>query len=150
MRPAASHHLPDSPFADFHLRAVSVNDAAALAALLQQLAPDEPRADAKLLALRLSELPVSELKIGRSFVVKMLADRGTAVIVQSMIDLGHNLGLLVTAEGVETEAVCDALTRFGCDQAQGDYVSPPRAAPDLERWIEAAAALPAAGRVPTP
>ena len=35
MRPAASHHLPDSPFADFHLRAVSVNDAAALAALLQ-------------------------------------------------------------------------------------------------------------------
>ena len=98
----------------------------------------------------LSELPVSELKIGRSFVVKMLADRGTAVIVQSMIDLGHNLGLLVTAEGVETEAVCDALTRFGCDQAQGDYVSPPRAAPDLERWIEAAAALPAAGRVPTP
>ena len=61
MRPAASHHLPDSPFADFHLRAVSVNDAAALAALLQQLAPDEPRADAKLLALRLSELPVSRV-----------------------------------------------------------------------------------------
>ena len=61
MRPAASHHLPDSPFADFHLRAVSVNDAAALAALLQQLAPDEPRADAKLLALHLSELPVSRV-----------------------------------------------------------------------------------------
>ncbi len=61
MRPAASPNLPDSPFADFHLRAACVTDAPALAALLQQLAPDEPRCDAKLLALRLSELPVSRV-----------------------------------------------------------------------------------------
>ena len=59
MRTTVSHHLPDSPFADFHLRAASMADAAALAALLQQLAPPEPRGDAKLLALRLGELPAS-------------------------------------------------------------------------------------------
>ena len=66
MRPAASQYLPDSPFAHYHLRAASVTDASALTALLQQLAPDEPRADAKLMALRLSELPVSRVVRCRS------------------------------------------------------------------------------------
>ena len=61
MHQVASPHLPDSPFAHFQLRAVSVTDAPALAALLQQLAPDEPRTDPKLLALRLAELPTSRV-----------------------------------------------------------------------------------------
>ena len=57
MRQAAPQHPPDSPFADFQLRAASVNDAPALSALLQQLAPLEQRAEAKVWAVRLADLP---------------------------------------------------------------------------------------------
>jgi EAL domain-containing protein (putative c-di-GMP-specific phosphodiesterase class I) len=55
----------------------------------------------------------------------MESDRDNAVIVRSIIDLGHNLGLKVTAEGVETQGARDMLVDFECDEAQGYYYSHP-------------------------
>ena len=74
---------------------------------------------------RLKRLPVHELKIDRSFVKDMLLNPDDAVIVHSTIDLGHNLGLSVTAEGVEDAATAQRLTELGCDYAQGYYFSAP-------------------------
>ena len=69
-------------------------------------------------------LPVDELKIDRSFVAG-LASGQDDVIVRSTIDLAHNLGLTVVAEGVETGAVLQRLLAMGCDAAQGTFISPP-------------------------
>ncbi|HSE89198.1 MAG TPA: bifunctional diguanylate cyclase/phosphodiesterase [Candidatus Binatia bacterium] len=73
----------------------------------------------------LRKLPVTGMKIDKSFVQNMESDRDNAVIVRSIIDLGHNLGLRVTAEGVETEEAKDMLVGFECDEAQGYYYSYP-------------------------
>lgn len=73
----------------------------------------------------LRKLPVTGMKIDKSFVQNMESDRDNAVIVRSIIDLGHNLGLKVTAEGVETQAARDMLASFACDEAQGYYYSYP-------------------------
>jgi diguanylate cyclase len=73
----------------------------------------------------LRKLPVTGMKIDKSFVQNMESDRDNAVIVRSIIDLGHNLGLKVTAEGVETQAAKDMLVGFECDEAQGYYYSYP-------------------------
>jgi predicted signal transduction protein with EAL and GGDEF domain len=67
----------------------------------------------------LGKLPVEELKIDKSFVLRMQASESDAVIVHSTIELGHNLGLQVVAEGVETAAVWELLRRLGCDRVQG-------------------------------
>jgi diguanylate cyclase (GGDEF)-like protein len=83
----------------------------------------------------LKRLPVSEVKIDRSFVSNMIEDENDAVIVRSTIDLGRNLGLQVVAEGVETEAEWDRLTELGCDYAQGYYVSPAVSAGELMQWL---------------
>lgn len=80
---------------------------------------------------RLKRLPVRELKIDRSFVKDMLHDPDDAVIVHSTIDLAHNLGLSVTAEGVEDAATARRLTELGCDYAQGYHFSPPLPAAEL-------------------
>ena len=73
----------------------------------------------------LRKLPVTGMKIDKSFVQNMEFDRDNAVIVRSIIDLGHNLGLKVTAEGVETQEANDMLASFECDEAQGYYYSYP-------------------------
>jgi diguanylate cyclase (GGDEF)-like protein len=73
----------------------------------------------------LRKLPVTGMKIDKSFVQNMESDRDNAVIVRSIIDLGHNLGLKVTAEGVETQGARDMLVDFECDEAQGYYYSHP-------------------------
>jgi diguanylate cyclase len=73
----------------------------------------------------LRKLPVTGMKIDKSFVQNMESDRDNAVIVRSIIDLGHNLGLKVTAEGVETSGAKDMLVGFDCDEAQGYYYSHP-------------------------
>jgi diguanylate cyclase (GGDEF)-like protein len=70
-------------------------------------------------------LPVNEIKIDKSFVAGMLADHSDASIVRSVIELGHNLGLRVVAEGVETQETFDALAAFGCDEAQGYFIDRP-------------------------
>jgi diguanylate cyclase (GGDEF)-like protein len=83
----------------------------------------------------LSVLPVHELKIDRQFVSSMLRNPADRAIVRSIIDLGHNLGMHVVAEGVETEPVLDALRVFGCDVAQGFLIAHPMPAGALVAWL---------------
>lgn len=73
----------------------------------------------------LRQLPVSELKVDQSFIATMLVDAQDEVIVRSTIDLGHNLGLEVVAEGVENEQILERLRLIGCDVAQGYTISRP-------------------------
>jgi EAL domain-containing protein (putative c-di-GMP-specific phosphodiesterase class I) len=83
----------------------------------------------------LSNLPVNEIKIDRSFVMNMAECDNDAVIVRSTIDLGRNLGLQVVAEGVETEAAWHELSQLGCTLAQGYYLSRPVPAAELTHWL---------------
>ena len=83
----------------------------------------------------LKRLPVQELKIDKSFVMKMERDAGDAKIVRSTVDLGHNLGLKVVAEGLENVAVWQLLARMGCDQGQGYFISKPMPAEQLAAWL---------------
>jgi diguanylate cyclase (GGDEF)-like protein len=85
---------------------------------------------------QISNLPVTELKIDRSFVDGMLD--GGEKIVAAVIGLGRGLGLQVVAEGVETQAQLDALTRLGCDRAQGYLISRPVPAAQLLAVLERA------------
>jgi diguanylate cyclase len=78
----------------------------------------------------LRRFPIDELKIARPYVGAMLANRADASLVKSVIDLGHNFGLRVLAEGVEDSAALAELERMGCDLAQGEFVAP--ALPDTE------------------
>lgn len=73
----------------------------------------------------LTKLPVKGLKIDKSFVQRMESDRENAVIVRAIVDLGHNLGLKVVAEGAETRKTVEMLQEFQCDEAQGFYFRPP-------------------------
>ncbi len=82
----------------------------------------------------LKRLPIDHIKIDKSFVLTMTADRNDATIVASTIDLGRNLGLRTVAEGVEDELALSELSRLGCDVAQGYHLSRPMEAGDLERW----------------
>jgi len=81
----------------------------------------------------LRQLPVDLLKIDRSFVSGPAT--GDAAIVQSAIDLGHHLGLIVIAEGVESAVIQERLRILGCDGAQGMFIAPPAAAVDIRRWV---------------
>ncbi len=83
----------------------------------------------------LSQLPVNEIKIDRSFVMNMADSDNDAVIVRSTIDLARNLGLHVVAEGVETEQAWDRLSELGCTLAQGYYLSRPVPAAELTEWL---------------
>jgi diguanylate cyclase (GGDEF)-like protein len=83
---------------------------------------------------QLKDLPITELKIDRSFVMTMLEDHSNAVIVQSVVDLGHNLGLTIVAEGVESEPALDLLAGYGCDVAQGYHLSRPMPAAAFDAW----------------
>ena len=75
----------------------------------------------------LRRLPVDELKIDRSFVLGMTTTTADAVLVRTAIDLGHNLGLTVVAEGVEEAEHVAALRKLGCDVAQGYHYARPMA-----------------------
>jgi diguanylate cyclase (GGDEF)-like protein len=84
----------------------------------------------------LKQLPVDAIKIDKSFVLTMAEDAGNATIVQSTIDLGHNLGLDVVAEGVEDEESYSRLAALGCDIAQGYFLSRPLPPEKLSVWLE--------------
>lgn len=84
----------------------------------------------------LKRLPVDELKIDRSFVADMDKDESDAIIVRSIIDLAHNMGLRVVAEGVETDSAIDLLSMLGCDVLQGYHISPPLPAEQFEQWLQ--------------
>ena len=85
----------------------------------------------------LKQLPVSTIKIDKSFVLGMEEDEDDAVIVQSTIDLGHNLGLMVVAEGVENEEGWNRLHALGCDSAQGYYLTKPLENEKFRLWLSA-------------
>jgi diguanylate cyclase (GGDEF)-like protein len=82
----------------------------------------------------LKRLPVDELKIDKSFVMNMETDQDDAKIVRSTIDLAHNLGLSVVAEGVESAKVWDLLRELNCDQAQGYHMGKPMPSADFRQW----------------
>ena len=89
----------------------------------------------------LKRLPVQEIKIDKSFVGDMATNRDGAAIVRSTIDLGHNLGLKVVAEGVEDEQTEALLREYGCDFIQGFHIARPAAAGLLGPWLRARAGL---------
>ncbi|MCB2107269.1 MAG: EAL domain-containing protein [Rhodobacteraceae bacterium] len=82
----------------------------------------------------LRRLPVRELKIDKSFVLNLSGSPGDEIIVRSTIELGHNLGLKVTAEGIEDQNSLDRLREFGCDFGQGYLIAKPMAGPDFEAF----------------
>jgi diguanylate cyclase (GGDEF)-like protein len=84
----------------------------------------------------LKRLPVSELKVDRSFVAGMLVDADDAMLVRSLVELGHNLGLTVVAEGVEDQATLEALSLVGCDIAQGYHLGRPMSSRALDEWLD--------------
>jgi diguanylate cyclase (GGDEF)-like protein/PAS domain S-box-containing protein len=96
----------------------------------------------------LTRLPLCELKIDRSFVMRMLQAPQDATIVRSIIDLGRNLGVAVVAEGVENAATWERLKELGCTAAQGHHLSRPVPADELRQWLLArrAAAITATKR----
>jgi diguanylate cyclase (GGDEF)-like protein len=84
----------------------------------------------------LRRLPLNELKIDKSFVQRMARDASDAVIVRSTIDLAHNMGLNVVAEGVEDEQTLERLRALGCDMVQGYFLSRPLSAADVATWLK--------------
>ncbi|MBK8972102.1 MAG: EAL domain-containing protein [Hahellaceae bacterium] len=83
----------------------------------------------------LKKMPVQEIKIDRSFVMDMDRDRGDAIIVHTTVNMCHDLGLQVVAEGVETAESQEQLKGFGCDYLQGYLLSRPLKFPDLLKWL---------------
>jgi diguanylate cyclase (GGDEF)-like protein/PAS domain S-box-containing protein len=83
----------------------------------------------------LRQLPIDELKIDKSFVMGMAASEADTTIVRTMVDLAHNLGKQVCAEGVEDEQTWRRLGEMGCDLAQGYWISKPLPAGDFLAWL---------------
>jgi len=84
----------------------------------------------------LQELAVDELKLDKSFTMRMTEDPGAAAIVRTTVDLAHSLGLTMVAEGVENETALAELARLGCDVAQGYHISRPLPAEQLTGWLQ--------------
>lgn len=83
----------------------------------------------------ISQLPVSELKIDRSFVTNLTPNTRNFAIVLSSVGMGHRLGMTIVAEGVETVSELDALRESGCDEVQGFYFSKPMASGSVPGWV---------------
>ena len=83
----------------------------------------------------LHRLAIDELKIDRSFITGLAAASGDQVIVRSTVELAHNLGMTVVAEGVEDETAIDLLAAYGCDSVQGYYFGRPRPAEELTKQL---------------
>ncbi len=83
----------------------------------------------------LQSLPVDELKIDKSFVMKMMVNEGSAIIVRSIIELAHNLGFKVVAEGIEDEETLNRLASLGCDYGQGYFISRPMPHEETTTWL---------------
>jgi diguanylate cyclase (GGDEF)-like protein len=88
----------------------------------------------------LRRLPINELKIDRSFVSGMADSEDDAVIVRSTLQLGHDLGLRVVAEGAESEREIQWLAAIGCDVIQGYAIARPLAASELDAWMDSSEA----------
>jgi EAL domain-containing protein (putative c-di-GMP-specific phosphodiesterase class I) len=83
----------------------------------------------------LKQLPIHTLKIDQSFIIDVAFDQQDVAIVRSIIDLGHNLGYKVVAEGVENGMAWDVLNNLGCDTAQGFHISKPLADHHFSSWL---------------
>lgn len=83
----------------------------------------------------LKQLPARIIKIDKTFVRDIFEDDNDAVIVRSTIDLAHNMGRVVVAEGVENRDTLDILEILRCDYVQGNHISPPLAIGELLQWI---------------
>jgi diguanylate cyclase (GGDEF)-like protein len=83
----------------------------------------------------LKKLPLHTMKIDKSFVQEMARDENDAVIVRSTVDLAHNLGYRVVAEGVEDKETCDLLNILGCDSIQGYYSGRPMSSAHINDWF---------------
>jgi EAL domain-containing protein (putative c-di-GMP-specific phosphodiesterase class I) len=83
----------------------------------------------------LKHFPIDTLKIDQSFVFGLEQDPANQAILKAIVSLGHNLGLKVIAEGVETDMEREFLVSIGCDELQGFLFSKPMAVPDLEAYI---------------
>ena len=90
----------------------------------------------------LKRLPLDELKVDRSFLPDIIGNPNDAMIVTAIIRLAHSLGLIVTVEGVETEAVCAFVRAREADQAQGFYLGRPMPATSMATWMQAPLHLP--------
>jgi diguanylate cyclase len=86
---------------------------------------------------RLRELPISEIKIDRSFAARIETDERDVAIMRSTIELGHNLGCSVVAEGLETAAALDRVAALGCDTGQGFHIARPLDAQAITSWLDA-------------
>ncbi|WP_231839500.1 putative bifunctional diguanylate cyclase/phosphodiesterase [Blastococcus saxobsidens] len=84
---------------------------------------------------QLRQLPIDEVKIDKSFVLTMATSQGESFIARSIIELAHNLGLCVVAEGVEDEMTRNQLTAMGCDKLQGFLISRPLPEDRLDKWL---------------
>jgi EAL domain-containing protein (putative c-di-GMP-specific phosphodiesterase class I) len=85
--------------------------------------------------VHLQRLPISEIKVDRSFVIGMRSSGEDREVARSIIDLGHNLGVRVVAEGVETRETWDQLANLGCDEAQGFLMCRPVPIDQLDAWL---------------
>ena len=83
----------------------------------------------------LKQLPLSKLKIDKSFIMDMMEDDNDAMIVRSTIDLAHNLGMKVIAEGIEEKEMLDLLDILGCELGQGYFISRPKTEDDFKEWV---------------
>lgn len=91
---------------------------------------------------QLVRLPFSELKVDKSFVINAASSAEARTVVRAIIGLAHNLGLEVTAEGVEDETTLSFLRESGCDLAQGYHIARPMFPADVERWVDREHAAP--------
>lgn len=83
----------------------------------------------------LASFPVNTLKIDRSFIMGSIVQRDNRIIIKAIIAMGHSLGKTIIAEGIETKEQFDLLKRYGCDQAQGYYFSPPVPVKDFTNFL---------------
>jgi EAL domain-containing protein (putative c-di-GMP-specific phosphodiesterase class I) len=80
-------------------------------------------------------MPLHELKIDKSFITNLMSDHQNSAIVRTTIELAHNMGLTVVAEGIEDEDTLRQLSDLGCEQAQGFFMSKPVSSDDLLHWL---------------
>ena len=83
----------------------------------------------------LRDLPLDKLKLDRSFIIMMADDPRAAAMVEATITLAHSMNLAMVAEGVEDSVAYAMLIDYGCDQAQGYYISRPVPAAELDIWL---------------
>lgn len=90
--------------------------------------------------VQLVRLPFSEMKVDKSFVMNAMSSQESRTVIRSIVDLGHSLGLRLTAEGVEDQGALDYLTSIGCDLAQGYFIARPMSGDAARHWQPASSA----------